>query len=443
MDEEAQKAINEALHIFQENKTPEPQPLATPIDTLPISEQPPEQQPEEAPDTQPATPAQEPEPPIVTELEREPDAPKRKQRHWLGLAGLAAAIISLTVIVMLLVIPLFHPTATVTIIPAVTTITATGTTEVQGRDLTPITTSQAKTVPATGTGHQDARAGSGEITFYNGYTAAQTIPAGTLLQTASGVQVVTDADATVPAANPPTQGQATVPAHALQTGPAGNIRAYSIYGACCRAYILAANTATFTGGQDARTFQAVAQSDIDNATNAVKSSLMQSMDATFREQLQQGEAATPPNCKVTPVSDHKAGEEGTQASVTVTASCSASAYQTGDVQAQATHMLTAAANEQLGEGYIVTGDPHVTVIGASVSGSLLRLTVKAQGAMAYQLGQGELQSIKNHIAGMDKADAAAWIARQPGIKAVSIDVSAGGSLPSDTNAIRCTLLYAA
>lgn len=432
MDEEAQRAINEALHIFQEKKDPEPQPSATPIDTLPASEQPPEQ-----PD------AQEPEPPVVAELEREPDTRERKKRHWLGLAGLAVAIISVTVIVVLVLLPLFHPTATVTIIPSVATITATGSVEVQGRSLAPVTTSQAKTVPATGTGHQDARAGSGEVTFYNGYTASQTIPTGTLLQTASGVQIVTDADATIPAANPPMQGQASVPAHALQTGPAGNIKAYSIYGACCRAYILAENTAAFAGGQEARDFQAVTQSDIDNATNALKTSLMQSMNATFRAQLQPGEAVTPPDCKITPVSDHKAGEEGTQVSVTATAACSAHSYQTEDVQAQATHILPAAANQQLGDGYSVTGDPKVAVTSASASGSLLRLAIKMQGAMVYQFGQAQLQAIKIRIAGMDKTQAAAWLARQKGIKAVSIDVSAGATLPTDTNAIRCTLLYAA
>lgn len=431
MDEEAQQAIDEALNIFRENKNLEAHPTAVPIDTLPTQEQPPEQPPE----------AQEPEePPVVAELERAPDTRPRKKRQWLGLAGLAAASISLTVMVMLLVIPLLHPTATVTIIPAVTTVTATGTTEVQGRELGPLTSSQAKRVPATGTGHQTAWSAQGTITFYNGYTAAQTIPAGTLLQTASGVQIVTDADANVPAANPPMQGQASVVAHALQTGPAGNIKAYSIYGACCRAYILAENTAAFTGGQEARTFQAVVQGDMDSATRALKTSLMQSMNATFRAQLQPGEAITPPDCKVTSVSDHKAGEEGTQVSVTVTASCSAYAYQTGDVQAQATRTLTAGANEQLGEGYTVTGDPHVTVTGASMSGGLLRLTVKTQGTMVYQFGKAQLQAIKSHIAGMDKAEAAAWLARQKGVKAASIDVSVGDTLPQDVRTIHCTIL---
>ncbi len=440
MDEEAKKAIDEALHIFHENQVQEPQLPATPIDTLPAS-----QQSEENPDKQPEAPSQEPEMPIVTELKRESGIRprERKKRYWLGIVGLAAGIISLTVIVMLVIIPLFHPTATITIIPSVATVTTSGSVEVQGRSLAPVTASQAKTVPATGTGHQDARAANGNITFYNGYTATQTILAGTLLQTASGVQIVTDANAYVPEANPPMQGQATVPAHTLETGTAGNIKAYSIYGACCRAYILAENTAAFTGGQEARDFQAVTQSDIDSAVTPLKTSLTQSVQSALQAQLRQGEALAPSPCTPTISSDHKAGDEATQVSVAVTDSCTGYAYLSQDVQAQATHILTAAVRQQLGDGYTATGDPQVTITGASASGSLLRLAIKAQGTMAYQFGQAQLQSIKNHIAGMDKAEVAAWLARQPGVKAVSIDVSTGTTLPQTPDAIRCTLLYAA
>jgi hypothetical protein len=162
-----------------------------------------------------------------------------------------------------------------------------------------------------------------------GYTQAQTIPAGTLLQTANGVQIVTDQSAYVSQANPPMQGQATVSAHALQVGPAGNIKAYSIYGPCCRAYVIVQNTAAFTGGQDTRSFPMVTQSDLDNAVTPLKTSLMQSINATFQAQLQKGEATTPPTCTTRTTSDHRAGEEATQVSTTITATYTTQAYHTG------------------------------------------------------------------------------------------------------------------
>ena len=41
------------------------------------------------------------------------------------------------------------------------------------------------------------------------------------------------------------------------------------------------------------------------------------------------------------------------------ADCSAHAYQTEDLQAQAVESLAVAASQQPGDGYTVTGDPHV------------------------------------------------------------------------------------
>ena len=434
MDEEAAKAIEAAMRIVQqkaqaqpEGASPEPQAVT------------------EAPGEEPAQEPQEAERPASVEPAYEAGIRPRGggKRRWPGIAGLMACVISVTVLILLVALPLVRPAASVTIIPTQATVTANAAVQVTGRALPTVTLSQARTVPATGIGHQDAQAAHGSITFYNGYTETQTIPAGMLLQTASGVQVVTDASAVVPPANPPTQGQATVPAHALETGAAGNIRAYSIYGACCRAYILVENTAAFIGGEQARTFQAVTQSDLDAATNSLKTSLMQSMNAAFEAQLQQGEASAPPDCAIRTASDHRAGEEGSQASVTVTATCVAQAYQTQEAQAQVTQSLTAAARRQLGDGYVLTGDPRITVTDAYASGSALRLDVKAQATMAYQFGQGQLQAIRSRIAGMDKAQATAWLARQRGVRAVSIDVSAGTALPQDVSAIRCTLLYQA
>ena len=433
MDEEAAKAIEAAMRIVQqkaqaqpEGATPEPPVVA------------------EAPGEEPAQEPQEAEQPASVEPEREAGVRTGGcgKRRWPGVAGLMACVISVTVLILLVALPLVRPAASVTIIPAQATVTVDAAIQVTGRALPTVTLSQAHTVQATGTGHQDAQAAHGGVTFYNGYTETQTIPAGTLLQSAGGVQMVTDAGAVVPPANPPTQGQATVPAHALETGPAGNIKAYSIYGACCRAYILVENTAAFTGGQQARTFQAVTQGDLDAATNGLKTSLMQSVNAAFEAQLQQGEASAPPDCAIRTASDHGAGEEGAQASVTVTATCAAQAYQAQEAQAQVMQSLTVAAGRQLGDGYVLIGDPRITVTGASANGTMLRLDVKAQATMAYRFGQGQLQAIRSRIAGMDKAEAAAWLARQRGVKAVSIEVSGGASLPQDVSAIRCILLYA-
>src|SRR5207248_7333229 len=97
------------------------------------------------------------------------------------------------------------PIATITIIPKSQQVILNGTLQL-GRLLQPITISQSQTVATTGHGHQPAEQARGYITFYNGLFTSQTIAAGTILTGSDGVQISTDQEAIVPAANPPTWG---------------------------------------------------------------------------------------------------------------------------------------------------------------------------------------------------------------------------------------------
>ncbi len=117
------------------------------------------------------------------------------------------------------------PIATIILIPKSQTISLTATVQL-GRVIPPTTLSQEKTVPTTGHGHQDAKAATGTVTVYNGSNTPQTVTAGTVFTGNDGIQVATDTDATIPAANPPLEGQATVPAHTLTANAKGNIQAY-------------------------------------------------------------------------------------------------------------------------------------------------------------------------------------------------------------------------
>src|SRR5205823_3759440 len=152
----------------------------------------------------------------------------------LAAAAMLASLVSFTLV-----------SATITIIPVSTEITATSKLtvvtgaanpleqEVPGRPLSSLTLSQGRTVPTTGTGHQEAQAAHGLLTFYNSSLDVQTVAAGTTLSAAHGVIIVTEQDAVIPAAATlQTNGQVTVPAHAVPAGPAGNINAGEIYGPC-------------------------------------------------------------------------------------------------------------------------------------------------------------------------------------------------------------------
>ena len=436
MDEEAAKALNEVLNILHENAELQQSPTI-PVETPSSQEHQQEEEPSVIrPDAH--------KPPIALDLKgskAKSNTHKGSKRQWFQFLALAVASITLTVIIVLVIMPLFQPVATVTIIPSVTTITTTSTIQVQGRTLSTLTLTQVRTDQTTGTGHQEAQTGHGAVTFYNAAPTVQTVPVGTLLTGQDGTQVVTEQDAVIPAASMPTEGQATISAHAVQVGPAGNIKGGEIYGACCRLNVFVAN-GPFTGGQNARTFPMVTQSDLDTATRTLQASMTLSTTASLRAELHQGEANTPPTCTTKITSDHKVGEEAIKVSTTLTATCTASAYQTQDVQTQMKAHLTQATQAQLGDGYSMATDPVITVEKSRMQGNLLTLLVKGQAAMAYQF-QEQLQRIKQHLAGMSKAQATAWLAHLPGVGSVSIDINGTDTttLPRDTSAIHCTILY--
>src|SRR5207244_1142652 len=144
---------------------------------------------------------------------------------------------------------------TITIIPQQQALTTTATFpigrgpwDVQGRVLPALTLSQSQTVQAAGKGHQDARAATGTLTFFNGQLQRVTIPAGSTF-IGNGVRITTDDTATIPAAdpttNPPTFGQMQVSAHAVLPGASGNIQAYAINESCCAASVIVKNLAPF------------------------------------------------------------------------------------------------------------------------------------------------------------------------------------------------------
>jgi outer membrane biogenesis lipoprotein LolB len=121
------------------------------------------------------------------------------------------------------------------------------------------------------------------------------------------------------------------------------------------------------------------------------------------------------------------------------------AYQTQAVEAQVTHDVEQQAHTQLGDGYAMTGDPHVTVTQSRSQGSMLTLQIKGQATFAYQF-QGRLQVLKQQIGGMSKQEATAFLTQQPGVSAVSLDISSPlgtntATIPQDTNAIHITVLY--
>lgn len=196
--------------------------------------------------------------------------------------------------------------------------------------LPPVTIQQSQMVATTGHGHIPATQAHGTITFYNASTQQQIVDAGTLLVGRDGEQIITDQTAYIPAGTLNTNGSVGVWAHAIDYGPAGNIAADDIYGACCRLLVQAVNS-QFTGGHNAKDYPLVTKTDIATAT----SNLLAQVQAEFslhHENLSQGETlVTPVPCITHTTSNHWTGDEAAQVTVTVSQFCSPSAYRPRDV----------------------------------------------------------------------------------------------------------------
>jgi hypothetical protein len=357
-------------------------------------------------------------------------------------------------------VPLLTGTVTVTIIPKATTLTTastitivtTGTPnaerlEIAGRFLSSLILTLTRTVPTTGTGHQEAQLAHGTITFYNALLAIQTVPKGTLLMGADGIEIVTDQEAVIPAGSLSTNGQVTVSAHALQVGPAGNIAARDIYGPCCRADVFAQNAAAFTGGESARTFPMVTEQDIDGVEATLKASLTETTQGAFQTQLQPTEALlTPVPCTASVNSNHAKGGEASLVTVTLREACTGVAYDQQALRAQVIHMLIRQANRHLGAGYAFSGNVEARIIRATVTDTkqgTVRLTVQGTGKWAYQFSEEQLRVIAKTLAGKSQRQATAIMLLLPGVSQVLLHVSGlnMATLPQDPGHIHVLVLY--
>jgi len=269
----------------------------------------------------------------------------------------------------------------------------TATLDVPTRALAPVTISRSVTSPTTGTGHQDARAASGMLTFYNGNANPQTIPGGTVLQGQDGVKVATSAAVTLPAANLPQVGEATVSATALLPGSHGNIAAFDVNMALS-SDVKVRNEAAFTNGRDARSYQAVAQQDLEALTSTLNATVTQAFTTAFS--IRQGEQAIPTQCHIATSPNHQIGEAAQSVTLTGVKTCSAVAYNSQQVEQQAT---AAFSQTKPGAQYHIVGSVQTTVQSVSP------VSVTISGKWVYTFSQDYEQLLAQQIEGDTPAQA--------------------------------------
>jgi len=287
------------------------------------------------------------------------------------------------------------------------------------------------------------QAAHGLVTFYNAFPVSQTIPAGELLTGADGVEIVTNEDALIPAAVMLTEGQVTISARAVNVGPGGNIRAGDIYGKCCRDDVFVSN-GPFRGGQNARSYQMIAQQDIDAVAASLKVSLDQSVQAALSQPVQPNESLVAPvPCTSSVTSDHKAGEEASQ--VTGSETCTGEVYDTGALHDLLMQTVTQQVSKQVGEGYSLVGDLQMSITKTTMNirQGMATLQVKISSIWMYQFSQAQQDQIKLAIRGKSKEEATMLLLHMPGVQTVSINIKNGNAIPTDVQRIHLNFVILA
>lgn len=275
--------------------------------------------------------------------------------------------------------------------------TTTATLDLAPRPLAPVTVMRSATRATTGTGHQDATRAEGTLTFYNGSYVSQTMNAGTVYTGRDGIQIALLQPVTVPAASPPQFGEVNVTAQAVQAGGRGNIAADDITLALSN-FLTVRNVTSFTGGRDARTFRAVAATDLAAVTTTVSRTVTQAFPTAFP--LRPGEAAIPTHCLVMTSPNHQAGEEATSVTVTMSETCAAIAYSQRDLTRAATAAFT---KTRPGASYHIVGDVQTTLQ------SLSPFTVTLSGKWAYTFSQDYQDYLAEQIQGDTPEKARAYL----------------------------------
>ncbi|MCS6843454.1 MAG: baseplate J/gp47 family protein [Caldilineales bacterium] len=224
---------------------------------------------------------------------------------WLEAVGLAGLLVGL-VAALIGLVAFVVPVATVRLVPALEPVTATVTVTARPDVTAPRAADRVvparrigerveavDTIETTGTRSAPDQPARGSVVFINRGPTPQEIPAGTVVSTSTGANV--RFQTTEPAQLPPGVGaRATVPIEALEPGPVGNVRAFTI-NTIEGPLALAANVINPapTSGGSVKPVAVVTQADKDRLRSRLEPQLKQRAFSALGELLNEGEFVPP------------------------------------------------------------------------------------------------------------------------------------------------------
>ena len=305
--------------------------------------------------------------------------------------------------------------------------------QVQARQVS-ASQSQSQTTTTTGSKQIPATRATGTLVVTcRASSPPLTINAGTVFRGNDKVSVVTDTTVTTSGCH------TTIPAHAIHPGQSGNIAANDVNQPYQGYNVL--NEAAFSGGQDAKTTAVVAQSDIDTTASSLESVLTPAVKQALLGKLNANERSFgDPQCSSNVKSDHAAGDEAANVTVTVTMNCTVEAYDNDGAQAMAKKLLSNQAANDPGSDYGLMGNITAAVGQPTLvdtAHGTISLPVNAEGVWVYQWNDAQKQDLAKLVAGRSAQDAKMLLQGQKGVSAVNIQLSSGsnGVLPPEASHI--------
>jgi hypothetical protein len=193
------------------------------------------------------------------------------------------------------------------------------------------------------------------------------------------------------------------------------------------------NISSFTGGLDARTFQAVSTTDLSRVASHLTPVLKQSTPHTFTPYP--GETLTDPACTQTITSDRAVGAEAKTVTVTTTAICTAISYTAAFLQKETQKVYT----RQQPQGYHFTGIIHTTIEKTTAAHNGIAFTVILTGVYNYQITQQTINRMRQQFAGKTREQVTASLLLTPHIQHFTI-TSSQDTLPHNEQHIHVNIL---
>lgn len=356
--------------------------------------------------------------------------------------GKVAAFASLSAMLLILasalvLVALIAPRATVTLVPATSTINTEITYGIAGtggnHDVTidpervTTTLSYSASIPTTGIRTEPDGSASGSVLMTNPSTAEITVSAGTSITGPDGTAFTTTDDIVVPAADPfgtLTMGSAPVAILSSVPGPEGNLDAGAINGQLDNGLFYSNREPT--AGGTLREIAVVTEADIETLRAQATVNFDERASEQIQSEIPEGYRALAGSGRADEPGfafSHKVGEDATELEIESTMRVSALAYDPDALHEAARAELSRRVTESLPAGSVLLADTMKVAdpmkIGGSSGNPEYRLTASAQARMV--LDADELANVKREIVGVSEADAVRRVAQIEGVSQFDVD----------------------